>query len=88
VLFRSMGASPLRPPNELDSALFWWSGRKGEAPILIATFPDMKIEAVCRLGDSRFVAVVSDERDVSEGRDKTAQSVLTILYFTGIRLPR
>jgi hypothetical protein len=75
------------PPNELDSAMFWWSGRKSEDPALVATFPDMKIEAVCRIGASRFVAVVSDERDVSEGRDRTAQSVLTVLYFTGFHSP-
>jgi hypothetical protein len=73
------------PPNELDSALFWWSGCKSDSPILFATFPDMKIEAVCRLGGSRFIAVGSDEADLSEGRSRTAQSILTIMYFTGIQ---
>ncbi len=99
------------PPNSLDSALFWWSGRKSEKPILFATVPDMKIEAICRLGpgpnaggeaaqdldrggsrlelrgggglSNRFIAIGSDEGDVSEGREGR-QSVLTILEFTGI----
>ncbi|HSV27228.1 MAG TPA: hypothetical protein VLH60_04985, partial [Sedimentisphaerales bacterium] len=71
------------PPNELDSALFWWSGRKNEAPILIATFPDMKIESVCRLGETHFIAVGSDEADISEGRTRQQQSILTIMHFTG-----
>jgi len=71
------------PPNTLDCALFWWSGRKSEKPILFARAPDMKIEAVCRLGNSRFIAVCSDEGDVSEGRP-ARQSVLTIMAFDGI----
>ena len=71
------------PPNTLDSALFWWSGRKSESPILFAKAPDMKIEAICRLGSSRFIAICSDEGDVSEGREQR-QSVLTILDFRGI----
>jgi len=71
------------PPNTLDSALFWWSGRKNEMPILFARVPDMKIEAICRLGSSPFIAICSDEGDVSEGREDR-QSILTILYFTGI----
>jgi len=68
------------PPNSLDAALFWWSGRKEEEPILMAKFPDMKIEAVCRLGHSRYIAVGSDEGDVSEGRP-ARQSILTIIDF-------
>ncbi len=71
------------PPNTLDCALFWWSGRKSERPICFARAPDMKIEAVCRLGASRFIAICSDEGDVSEGRT-ARQSVLTILEFRGI----
>ncbi len=71
------------PPNELDAALFWWSGRKAEAPILFATAPDTKVEAVCRLGDTRFIAVGSDERDESEGREQR-QSVITLMDFTGV----
>jgi len=71
------------PPNTLDSALFWWSGRKGETPVLFARVPDMKIEAICRLGTSRFIAICSDEGDVSEGR-AARQSVLTIMDFRGI----
>jgi hypothetical protein len=76
------------PPNELDSVLFWWSGRKSEKPVLFASFPDMKIEAVCRLGTSKYIAVGSDEADVSEGRTRTSQSILTVIYFTGFELPR
>lgn len=72
------------PPNTLDSALFWWNGHKQDRPILFARFPDMKIEAVCRLGPTRFIAVGSDEGDVSEGRPQQQQSVITILYFTGV----
>ena len=72
------------PPNTLDSALFWWSGRKKDRPMLFATVPDMKIEAICRLGTSRFIAIGSDEGDVSEGREQR-QSVLTILEFTGVK---
>ncbi len=72
------------PPNTLDSALFWWSGHKRDRPIVFARFPDMKVEAVCRLGQTRYVAVGSDEGDVSEGRPQQQQSVITVLYFTGI----
>jgi hypothetical protein len=72
------------PPNTLDSALFWWSGRKSEKPIQIAGVPEMKIEAMCRLGFSRFIAVASDEGDESEGREQR-QSVLTVMDFTGFR---
>ena len=72
------------PPNTLDSALFWWTGDKRDEPVLCATFPDMKVEAVCRLGTTRYIAVGSDEGDVSEGRPQQKQSVVTILYFTGI----
>ena len=71
------------PPNTLDSALFWWSGHKSDAPLLIARIPDMTIEAVCRLGNSPYIALGSDEGDISEGR-VYRQSVLTILEFTGI----
>ncbi len=71
------------PPNTLDSALFWWSGRKTDKPVLIAKIRDMTIEAVCRLGNSRYIALGSDEGDISEGRT-ARQSILTILEFTGI----
>ena len=70
------------PPNTLDSALFWWSGRKSEKPILFATVPEMKIEAICRMGTSRFIAIGSDEGDESEGRSQK-QSVITVMDFTG-----
>ena len=43
----------------------------------------MKIEALCRLGKSPFIALGSDEGDDSEGREQR-QSVLTIMEFTGI----
>jgi hypothetical protein len=71
------------PPNSLESALFWWSGHKKDAPILVARIPDMTIEAVCRLGSSRYIALGSDEGDISEGRT-ARQSILTVLEFTGI----
>lgn len=71
------------PPNTLDSALFWWSGNKKDSPILAARIPDMTIEAVCRLGNSRYIALGSDEGDISEGRG-ARQSILTIMEFTGI----
>jgi hypothetical protein len=71
------------PPNTLDSALFWWSGNKNEPPVLVALIRDMTIEAVCRLGDSRYIALGSDEGDVSEGRT-ARQSIVTIMEFTGI----
>lgn len=72
------------PPNTLDSALFWWSGRKTEKAILFARLPDMTVEAVCRLGSTRFIAVGTDEGDVSEGRLRQQQSAVTIIYFTGL----
>ena len=74
------------PPNTLDSALFWWSGRKHEKAVLFARFPDMKVEAVCRLGPTRFIAVGTDEGDISEGRPLQQQSVVTILYFAGLEV--
>jgi hypothetical protein len=76
------------PPNTLDCALFWWSGRKIEKPVLFAKFPDMKVEAVCRLGPTCFIAIGSDEADLSEGRVLQQQSLLTIMYFTGIELQK
>jgi len=72
------------PPNTLDSALFWWSGRKTEKPILFATVPEMKIESICRLGTSRLIAIASDEGDESESREQR-QSVITVMDFTGFR---
>lgn len=72
------------PPNTLDSALFWWNGNKADQPILAARFPDMKVEAVCRLGQTPFIAIGSDEGDVSEGRPAQQQSVVTVMYFTGV----
>ena len=62
----------LFPPNTLDSALFWWSGIKKERPVLVAKIPDMTIEAVCRLGKSRHIALGSDEGDVSEAHGKAS----------------
>ncbi|MBP7053559.1 MAG: hypothetical protein KBE65_21320 [Phycisphaerae bacterium] len=74
------------PPNTLDSALFWWSGRKAEPAILFARLPDMKVEALCRLGATRFIALGTDEGDVSEGRVLQQQSVIAIMYFAGVDL--
>jgi hypothetical protein len=71
------------PLKTLDCALFWWSGRKSEKPELFARTPDMTVEAICRLGDSRYIAICSDEGDVSEERAKRPQSVLTIMDFPG-----
>ena len=71
------------PPNTLDSALYWWSGHKKNNPILIAVIPDLTLEAVCRLGSSRYIALGSDEGDVSEGRT-ARQSIVTVLEFTEI----
>jgi hypothetical protein len=76
------------PPNTLDCALFWWSGRKSEKPVLFAKCPDMKIEAICRLGSNYYIALGSDEADLSEGRTLQQQSILTIMYFTGIQLEK
>ncbi|MHC4150847.1 MAG: hypothetical protein ACYSSP_01940 [Planctomycetota bacterium] len=76
------------PPNTLDCALFWWSGRKNEDPVLFAECPDMKVEAICRLGPTPYIAIGSDEADLSEGRTLQQQSLLTIMYFTGIELKK
>jgi hypothetical protein len=73
------------PPNDLGCALFWWSGRKSETPVHFANVPDMKIEAICRLGSSRYIAICSDESDISEGRADRPQSVVTVMEFTGVR---
>lgn len=71
------------PRSTLDCALFWWSGRKSDPPVLFARTPDMTVEAICRLGDTRYIAICSDEGDVSEERAKHPQSVLTIMDFPG-----
>jgi hypothetical protein len=76
------------PPNTLDCALFWWSGRKNEKPVLFAKCPDMKVEAICRLGPNPYIAIGSDEADLSEGRTMQQQSLLTIIYFTGVKLEK
>jgi hypothetical protein len=68
---------PRESPNQpyplanVDSALFWWSGRKQDAPWLVALLPDMNIDAVCRIGETSLVALGSDEGDVSEERRDT-----------------
>ena len=71
------GAYPL---ENLDSALFWWSGDKAEAPRRVARFLDLNTDSVCRVGETDFVAVVSDEGDVSEER-RGRQSVLLLMHF-------
>jgi len=72
------------PLNALDSALFWWSGRKTEKAVLFADLPDMTVEAVCRLGSTDYIAVGTDEGDVSEGRVRQQQSMVSIIHFTGL----
>lgn len=72
------------PPSSLDAAVFWWSGNKSDRPTLIARAPQLKLEAVCRLGQSDYIALATDEGDVSEGRD-ARDSTLIIMEFTGIR---
>ncbi len=74
------------PPSTLDSALFWWSGRKADPPVLFARVPDMNIDGICRLGDTPYIAIVSDVGDVSEMRPNR-QSILTILRFAGLKRP-
>ncbi|MCD6304494.1 MAG: hypothetical protein J7M21_05985 [Planctomycetes bacterium] len=74
------------PPNTLDSALLWWSGRKSERPILLARAPELKLEAVCRLGRSPYIALGSDEGDISESREQR-QSLVIIMALTGIERP-
>lgn len=74
------------PPDQLDSALFWWSGRKDDPPRLLADIPDMTAEAVTRLGQSPVIVIGTDEGDVSEGRPER-QSRLLFLYFTGSTQP-
>ena len=54
---------------------------------MFAEVPDMKIESVCRLGDRPYIAFVSDEGDVSEGRPQR-QSVLTVMHFNGLAAER
>jgi len=70
------------PPDQLDAALFWWSGRKDDPPRLIADIPDMTAEAITRLDNSPVIVIGTDEGDVSEGRPER-QSRLLFLYFTG-----
>jgi hypothetical protein len=70
------------PLDTLDSAFFWWSGNKTDSPVLVARIADMTIEAVCRLGLSRYIVLGSDEGDISEGRT-ARQSILTVMEFTG-----
>jgi len=73
---------PAYPPANLDYALFWWSGRRAEAPVLFARVADTNIDAVCRVGGSPLIALGSDEGDVSENR-AGRQSLLTLMYFAG-----
>ena len=70
------------PLENLDAALFWWSGDKSKQPVLVAKFPDLNVEAVTRIGDGPYIALGSDEGDVSEGR-RGRQSALTIMHFLG-----
>lgn len=71
------------PPNNLESALFWWSGHKADRPVLVATAPDLNLEAVCRVGKGPLIAIGSDEGDVSEGR-AARQSVITLMHLARV----
>src|SRR5690606_6748985 len=51
------------PSDDLDCALFWWSGNKADQPVMFAKVPDMKIEAICRLEGTSYIALGSDEGD-------------------------
>jgi len=73
------------PPDDLDGAAFWWSGRRDEKPVMFAEVANMLPEAICRLGDSPWIMLGTDEGDVSEGRPER-QSRLIVMYFNGLEL--
>jgi len=75
------------PPDQLNGALFWWSGRPDESAVRFAEVDNMLPEAVCRLGDSPYIVVGTDEGDVSEGRTRR-QSRLIVIHFTGLDLDK
>lgn len=68
------------PLEHLDSALFWWSGQKREQPVLVAKMAGLNIDGVCRVGQTPYLALTSDEGDVSEGR-QGRQSILLLLAY-------
>jgi len=68
------------PLENLDSALFWWSGQKADKPRLIARISGLNIDGVCRVGSGPYIVLTSDEGDVSEGR-QGRQSVLMVLAY-------
>lgn len=78
-----VSAEQVYPLENLQSALFWWSGHKADRPIQVAALPDLNVDAVCRVGRSTLIALGSDEGDVSEGR-RGRQSVITLVHFTGL----
>ena len=68
------------PLEHLDSALFWWSGQKQEQPVLVAKMAGLNIDGVCRVGTTPYIALTSDEGDVSEGR-QGRQSILLLMAY-------
>lgn len=75
------------PPDQLDGAVYWWSGRRDEPPVLFARVEDMLPEAICRIDNSPLIVIGTDEGDVSEGRPQR-QSRLILMVFTGLELSR
>jgi len=71
------------PPDQLNGAIYWWSGRRNEQPIMFAAVDNMLPEAICRVGDSSLIAIGTDEGDVSEGRPQR-QSRLILMHFAGL----
>ncbi len=78
-----LGDEQAYPLVNLDSALYWWSGNKQDSPKLVARVRDLNVDSVCRIDSTDFIALVSDEGDVSEER-RGRQSVLTLMYFRGL----
>lgn len=68
------------PLEHLDSALFWWSGQKQEQPVLVAKMDGLNIDGVCRVVNTPYIALTSDEGDVSEGR-QGRQSILLLMAY-------
>ena len=71
------------PPDQLNGAAFWWSGRRDEGAVMFAQISNMLPEAICRLGQSPLIAIGTDEGDVSEAREQR-QSRLILMHFNGL----
>ena len=52
----------------------------GEKPVLIAKMAGLNVDGVCRVGTSPYIALTSDEGDVSEGR-QGRQSILLLMAY-------